>query len=136
MPLRALRLAYLTTSTFDISILVEKDIMPLRALRLIFARLPIAGIPRVEKDIMPLRALRHCESEELGHFNSSGGERHHALAGIATGYQTEWYGDYFENVEKDIMPLRALRQILNPNDSLGDSLVEKDIMPLRALRLA
>ena len=135
MPLRALRHCaihrYYLHSRF-----VEKDIMPLRALRrLLFpCRLREWAVP-VEKDIMPLRALRpalttkpyaasslwrktscpcgHCDaicanmlidcamaawrktSCPCGHcdsvFQSSSsmlltarGERHHALAGIAT----------------------------------------------------
>ena len=38
----------------------------------------------VEKDIMPLRALRPTIAFTTSTCSSSGGERHHALAGIAT----------------------------------------------------
>ena len=64
---------------------------------------------------MPLRALRlglGLTAHDLGLFDR--GERHHALAGIATdGFRGDWKLPI--KVEKDIMPLRALR-LLSPSE--------------------
>ena len=83
MPLRALRRMTARLSHFSEPALVEKDIMPLRALRH-DSFLDADRVQHlVEKDIMPLRALRRC-SPGFHRAENKGGERHHALAGIAT----------------------------------------------------
>ena len=83
---------------------------------------------------MPLRALRLLMSDIVLLLFQCG-ERHHALAGIATDNDIHYIHRDLTSffVEKDIMPLRALRRPATGlvEFSIG---VEKDIMPLRALR--
>ena len=84
--------------------------MPLRALRpQTFVHVCVA-MRTVEKDIMPLRALRHLNDSQIATAILVRGERHHALAGIATCIGVAIQQARAQRVEKDIMPLRALRR--------------------------
>ena len=115
---------------------VEKDIMPLRALRPgVHFRYPFYWqFCPVEKDIMPLRALRRIDHWAIL-YSSSLWRKTSCPCGHCDCVYCERI-IHSSIVEKDIMPLRALRRGGQATDVELLRGVEKDIMPLRALRRA
>ena len=108
--------------------------MPLRALRP--SNRPYVSSRRATKWRKTSCPCGHCDyaTSILTYVDSTGGERHHALAGIATLLLNSEIMFHFVRGERHHALAGIATHLCDFSRFTDGQLVEKDIMPLRALR--